>query len=41
MKKILFAAALLIAVIGGVAVVSSSAHADGDNGAPACATQRC
>jgi hypothetical protein len=41
MKKMLVALALLVAVAGGVAVVSSSAQADGDNGAPRCSGNNC
>jgi hypothetical protein len=38
MKKMLIAFALLVAVAGGVAIVSSSAQADGNQGAGASCT---
>jgi hypothetical protein len=41
MRKILFAVALLVAVAGGVAVVSSSAHADGASGGTTCTSDKC
>lgn len=40
MKRILLAFALLLAVAGGVAVVSS-AHADDTPGSAACSTNKC
>jgi hypothetical protein len=40
MRKVLFALALLVAVAGGVAIVSS-AHADGDTGSSCANNPNC
>jgi hypothetical protein len=41
MRKVLFAVALLVAVAGGVAVVSPSAQADGQGGSTSCSGPNC